>query len=375
MRKLKVAVGMSGGVDSSLSAVLLKEQGCEVTGVFLDCWGEPGCGVNQGRKDALKVALKLRIPFKVLDLKKDYQEKVIDWFYRELRAGRTPNPDVMCNKEIKFGLFLDWAMKNNFDCIATGHYARRQIVYPALLKTDSSAVPATADYLHSRYVCSPMLHRGNQAKRTCESFFSKEVNFCLYQAVDKKKDQTYFLYGLTQKQLSKVMFPIGEMTKKDSVGICFIGNKISFNDFVKRKVKEHEGEVIDKKGKIIGSHKGVEFYTIGQRHGFTVKPRSRESEALYVLGKSIKSNRLIVGEKKEGERREFIIEELYLINPKRKLPREELTCRIRHQGRLINCKIDGKKVRLNQSEFGVAIGQICVVYCGEECLGGGVIKS
>jgi len=359
MRKLKVAVGMSGGVDSSLSAALLKEQGCEVTGVFLDCWDESGCGVNQGKKDALKVVLKLKIPFKVLDFKKDYQKKVIDWFYRELRKGRTPNPDVMCNKEIKFGLFLDWAMKNDFDYIATGHYARIEqenaFVHPAL---------------------------------------QKDVGLKLLRGVDKKKDQTYFLYGLNQEQLSKVMFPIGGMkkdkvrqktkkrglhvwNKKDSVGICFIGNKISFNEFVKRKVKEHEGEVIDKKGKIIGSHKGVEFYTIGQRHGFIKNSKLNRRPRLFVVRKNIEKNQLIVEIKEDLKKRQFRVEKWHWINPNYKLQvaNYKLKCRIRHQGRLINCKIDGKKVKLNQSEFGVAVGQVCVVYCGEECLGGGIIKN
>lgn len=121
---MKVAVGLSGGVDSALAAALLKEQGYQVTGVFIECWNEPGCRTDEDRKDALKVALKLKIPFKVLDFKREYRQKVLDWFYREYKKGRTPNPDIVCNQEIKFGLFLKWCLKNGFEYMATGHYAQ-----------------------------------------------------------------------------------------------------------------------------------------------------------------------------------------------------------------------------------------------------------
>jgi len=339
-KKIKVAVGMSGGVDSSVAAALLKEQGYEVTGVHLECWDEPGCKVDPNRKDALRVGLKLGIKMKVLDLRKEYEKRVIKWFYEELRKGRTPNPDVVCNREIKFGLFLDWAMKQGFEYIATGHYAR--------------------------------LRDGR-----------------LLMGVDKKKDQTYFLGTLNKRQLDKVMFPVGEMikdevrqeakrrglhvwSKKGSSGICFIGDKLSFQEFLKQRVKEHEGEVVSMKGEVIGVHKGIEFYTIGQRHGFKVKQRSDKDRPWYVMRKEAKENRLVVGRKKDLQRREFEVEEWQWIGGRRS--KGKIECRIRHGGRLIGCEIKGRQVRLDKAEQGIAEGQVAVIYKGEECLGGGVIS-
>lgn len=215
---LKVAVGLSGGVDSALAAALLKEQGYEVNGVFLECFKEPGCRTDQDRKDALGVALKLKIPFKVLNFKKEYKHRVLDWFYREYKAGRTPNPDILCNREIKFGLFLKWAMKNKFDYLATGHYAQ--------LSTPKRCASAPIHLLRS---------------------------------VDQKKDQTYFLALLKQEQLRKVLFPIGHLLKKqvrreakkrglkvwdkkDSTGICLIGHDYSFAEFLKERLKNMKGK-------------------------------------------------------------------------------------------------------------------------------------
>lgn len=337
---MKVAVGLSGGVDSAVAAALLAEQGYQVTGVFLECWNEPasrlggpGCRTDADRKDALNVALKLKIPFRVLDFKKGYREKVLEHFYREYQAGRTPNPDIWCNKEIKFGLFLD-----RFKFIATGHYA--QI-------------------------------KNNQ----------------LYQSVDKDKDQTYFLAFLKEKQLRRVLFPIGHLTKKqvrleaknrglpvwdkpDSSGICFVGHDLKFKDFLKRKIKPHEGEAVDKAGKVIGKHEGIEFYTIGQRFA---KP-------YFVIRKDIKSNRLIVGKKAELARREFEVEKWEWIAGQAHLQGESLKVRIRHRGRLMRCKIEGMKIKLNQPEYGVAPGQVAVVYSSKTVgsvptiLGGGIIS-
>ena len=358
---MKVAVGLSGGVDSALAAALLKEQGYQVTGVFIECWNEPGCRTDEDRKDALKVALKLKIPFKVLDFKREYRQKVLDWFYREYKKGRTPNPDIVCNQEIKFGLFLKWCLKNGFDYAATGHYAR--------LRAQKFVLP---------------------------------VSIHLLRSVDKQKDQTYFLAMLKEKQLRRVLFPIGHLTKKqvrleakerglavwnkkDSSGICFIGHDLNFRKFLKRKIKEHEGETVDKKGKVIGKHQGFEFYTIGQRYA---KP-------LFVIEKDIKNNRLIVGSKKDLEKKKFAVERWSRIrgiggirplkltkdmkskgySPLTAMGKSQntLKVRIRHQGRLIPCKIVGKKVFLKQAEYGIAPGQVAAIYSGIECLGGGVI--
>jgi len=329
---MKVAVGLSGGVDSALAAALLKEQGYEVTGVFLECWNEPGCRTDTDRKDALGVALKLKMPFRVLDFKKEYRKKVLDIFYREYRAGRTPNPDIACNREIKFGLFLNWVIKHGFDFVATGHYA--QI-------------------------------RDNR----------------LLQSVDKKKDQTYFLALLKEEQLRRVLFPIGHLTKKqvrveakrrglvvwnkkDSSGICFIGHDFKFKDFLKRKIKPHEGKVVNLAGKVVGKHDGAEFYTIGQRW----------HRPLFVIQKDMLRNRLIVGKKQDLARKEFSVESWNWINPF-DLQGRTLKVRIRHLGRLISCRIKGEKVYLKQAEYGLAPGQVAVIYAGQECLGGGVIAQ
>lgn len=373
-KAVKVAIGLSGGVDSAVAAALLKEQGYDVSGVFLECWREPGCRTDKDRRDALKVALKLKIPFKVLDFRREYKRKVMDWFYRELKKGRTPNPDVVCNQEIKFGMFLKWARhapgKLKFDYVATGHYAQ--------LVVDSSTTASTH----------------------------------LLQSVDKKKDQTYFLAMLNQKQLNRVLFPVGGMTKKqvrqeakkrglavwdkkDSTGICFINHDLSFEEFVKRKVKEHQGKVVNLKGEEIGKHKGVEFYTIGQRHGFKIIDKSIRRPKYYVIDKDLEKNRLVVGLKRDLARKEFEVEKWEGIRPLKiaknlkskgyspfaAMGRGILKVRIRHQGRLINCKIAAKKVKLREAVEGVASGQVAVIYLprrqagwGIECLGGGMIK-
>lgn len=341
---MKVVVGLSGGVDSAVAAALLKERGHDVTGVFLECWNEPGCRTDKDRQDALKVALKLKIPFRVLDFKKEYRRRVMDLTYREFKKGRTPNPDILCNREIKFGLFLDWIINHDFDFVATGHYARIK-------------------------------------------------NNKLLRSADKAKDQTYFLAMLKEKQLRRVLFPIGHLlksrvrqeakkrglavwNKKDSTGICFIGHDLPFKGFLQRKIKIHKGEVIDKAGRVIGSHDGVEFYTIGQRHGFRVDAKTTASQPLFVIEKDIKSNRLIVGNKRELAKKEFRVESWSWINERSKYDGRSagLRCRIRHQGRLVSAKIQGKKVVLKQVVDGVAPGQAAVVYCGQECLGGGIIS-
>ena len=374
MRRLKkVVVGLSGGVDSAMVVALLKEQGYDVTGVFLECWRAPGCRTDEDRKDALSVALKLKIPFKVLDFKKEYKQKVVDYFYAEYKAGRTPNPDTMCNREIKFGLFYDWSLKNGFDYVATGHYARIQRI---------------------RENPKSKLQISNKSQNpNCKS----QIEYKLLRGVDKKKDQSYFLYLLRKDQLKKILFPVGEMTKEevrreakkrklpvadkpDSQGICFIG-PVDVKEFLKKKIKPLKGEVVDTKGKVIGKHEGVWFYTIGERHGFKIKPEFMKSEmpALYVVSKDVEKNRLVVGSKKEVMSSEFDVEDVHWINKinSEKLTSKKIKVRIRHGGQLVRAELRTKnkklKVMLERLVFGVAPGQAAVFYSRDVILGGGVI--
>lgn len=344
---------MSGGVDSSVSAVLLQEQGYDVTGVYLECWRAPGCRAEEDRKDALEVALKLGIPFKVLDFKDAYKQKVVEYFFNEYEAGRTPNPDVLCNKEIKFGLFYDWAMKEGFDYVATGHYAQ--------------------------------IRDGNLAS-----------------SKDAWKDQTYFLYRLRQDQLSHILFPIGHLTKPDvrvlaieksvpvahkpdSQGICFIG-EINVHNFLKERLGERPGDVVDTKGRKIGEHKGLWFYTIGQRHGFDASFQLPKDEGInkhmippcYVIRKDPEKNQLVVGFGADTYQQEFVIDDIHWITDRESVDPSSLTVRIRHTGKLLPCSIKmqaDKKfvITLDEPVQGIAAGQSAVFYSEGTCLGGGII--
>ena len=357
----KVAVGLSGCVDSAVSAYLLKEQGYEVVGVYMQCWNEKadGCRAEEDRADAAKVAAHLGIKFSHLNFIKEYKERVIDYFYAEYKAGRTPNPDVLCNKEIKFGMFLDWAMKEGFDFVATGHYARVKKVGGA-----------------------------------------QTAKFKLLKGIDETKDQSYFLYLLNQHQLSKTIFPVGGMKKHevrkiakrigvhnaekpDSVGICFIG-EVDIKEFLKKKLKAKVGNLVTKTGEVVGKHDGVWFYTVGQRHGF--RTSKYFGLPLYVIGKNVKKNELVVGFAKDGKRSEFEVSDLHWINgtpEKRNLSDNfEADVRIRHLGELYPAKISKSKkstensylVRLENSTFGVAPGQSTVFYVGDELVSGGIIN-
>lgn len=344
----KIAVGLSGGVDSSVALLLLKEQGYDVTGVHMQCWdyNEEGCTGEQDKADAISICAQLDVPFKFLDFQKEYKEKVIQNFYDEYEAGRTPNPDILCNKEIKFGLFMDWSLKNGFDYIATGHYAK-------IVKED-----------------------------TCRLFIPK----------DRSKDQTYFLYRLTSQKLEKIFFPLGDLlkdevkeiafqnnfksfNKPESMGICFIG-KINVRDFLKRRIREKVGNVLNLNGEVIGKHRGIPFYTIGQRHGFEIFKYT--GTPLYVIYKNASENTLVVGVEEETKRDSFSLTDISFINEK--LTGEwELLVRIRHLGDLYKAKIvfdveGGCKVSLKERVFGVAPGQSCVFYSeNNQVLGGGII--
>jgi len=360
----KVALGMSGGVDSSLSAHFLKQQGFEVTGVYLECWRAPGCRTEQDRKDALQVALSLGIPFKVLDFKDTYKAKVVEYFFDEYQKGRTPNPDVLCNKEIKFGLFYNWAMNNGFDYIATGHYAK---------------------------------------------VGSSDQQLTLQVPKDAHKDQTYFLYRLKKEQLPHILFPLADLTKKevrqeakkrdihvsdkkDSVGICFIGD-INVTSFLKDRLGEKPGEVVDTKGNVIGKHKGIWFYTIGQRHGFDIDNKvliktdtgetiiKQNIPPFYVISKNAAKNQLVVGFGSETLSDHFNLDDTHWINsqPDQNSP---LFVRIRHTGQLLAGQLikkdDQLLVKLDEAIQGIAEGQSAVFYTQQDrnliCLGGGVIK-
>lgn len=337
----RVAVGLSGGVDSAVAALLLKEQGYQVEGIFLQCWEEdyPGCTAKEDRASAAQVAAKLDIKFTHLDFIKAYKEKVLSYFYTEYKAGRTPNPDVMCNKEIKFGMFYDWAMQNGYDFVATGHFARTQ--------------------------------KG-----------------LLLKGVDTNKDQSYFLYQLTSDILEKVLFPVGNMTKNevrlkaeaaglhnfakpDSAGICFIG-EVNISDFLKKEIKTEEGLVLNKEDEVIGKHDGVWFYTVGQRRGFSVD--KYQGKPLFVIDKNIEKNELIVGDKKDAMKKEFSVEGMRWVGESSNLP-IECEVRIRHLGKLYKCIFDGKSVVMEEAAFGLAAGQSAVFYDGDVVLGGAIIKE
>lgn len=346
----KIALGMSGGVDSSVAAYLLKEQGYDVTGVFMQCWDfrADGCRADEDRADAVKVASQLEIPFVSLDFVKEYKSKVIEHFYAEYRLGRTPNPDVWCNKEIKFGMFLDWALAEGFDYVATGHYAR------------------------------------------VEKIANK---FRLLKGLDESKDQSYFLYLLDQEKLARILFPLGGLrkteireiakeqnfenaAKPDSVGICFIG-EVDIKEFLKKEISPKTGSVINSAGEVLGEHDGVWYYTVGQRHGFRVK--KYVGLPLYVTGKNVEKNELIVGFVGEVNKGSFEVENPHWIGS---MPNFPLKCdvRIRHLGELFSCVIsktdnsEGLLVIMDDEVFGVAPGQSAVFYVGDELVGGGVIK-
>lgn len=356
----KVVLGLSGGVDSAVSAVLLKAAGYQVETVYIECWHEPGCRAEDDRKDALKIALQLELPFKVLDFKQAYKEKVMSYFLKEYQAGRTPNPDVMCNKIIKFGLFYDWAIEHNYDAIATGHYA----------KTDGKN---------------------------------------LLVPTDTTKDQTYFLYEIKTEQLPKLIFPLQNLTKKevrdlaikhnlpvankkDSVGICFVGD-INVPKFLAENLGKKPGNIVDEAGHILGQHQGLWFHTVGQRHGFTYDKKQYaqlnknldkgDLPALYVIEKRPATNELVIGQKQETLKNSFEITNLHLvgITENELLNHKNLSIRIRNTGEKIPGLVEKKggnfSIKLEHPTSGIASGQSAVFYLAVEeqiiCAGGGII--
>ena len=369
-----VFVGMSGGVDSSVSALLLKEQGYRVVGIYMKNWSQdlPGmkCPWAEDLADAKRVAVKLGIDFEVWDFEKDYREKVVDYMLSEFRAGNTPNPDIMCNQEIKFKLFYEKAMKRGADYIATGHYARI-------------------------------------------------IDGALARAVDENKDQTYFLYRVSEEALAHTIFPIGEMKKpevkklaeknglhnaykKESMGVCFVG-EVGMKDFLKEYIDVKPGEIqeIESK-KVLGYHEGAVFYTIGQRHGLYLdgeKGVVNDGMPYYVVKKDVKKNIVYVSKNLNHEAiwtKELKLKELLFRSgprPSGPSPRADgansraaalrnapsqnksssVLVRLRHRAPLIPATFDGETLYFENEIKRPASGQSAVLYNGEICLGGGII--
>ncbi|MFP4616620.1 MAG: tRNA 2-thiouridine(34) synthase MnmA [Candidatus Paceibacterota bacterium] len=356
----KVYVGLSGGVDSSVTAAILKDQGHDVTGVFIDVW-QPEfleCTSGADRHDAMRVCEKLNIPFKTFDAKELYKEKVVNYMVDEYRAGRTPNPDVMCNKYVKFGLFFDWALKEGVDLVATGHYCR----------TNSQMSKDEREEYH--------LLRGK----------------------DPNKDQSYFLWAVSQKVLSRTIFPVGEMKKnevrdlavyydlptakkKDSQGICFLG-KVDLKTFLSRYISPEPGDVLDEKGEVIGYHEGAWFYTIGQRHGFTVENKSPDSAPFYVIRKDVSNNTLVVSTdpKKESVSKVSLIYENWIPEGVASEYSEKVLGAVyRYRQPERECRISVNEnetlVYFTEPQTAVAEGQSLVLYDSGRCIGGGIIAN
>lgn len=351
MNRKKVLVGMSGGVDSSVAAAMLMEQGYEVHGVFVEAYNEPGCRTDQDKKDALQVALRLAIPFEVMDVRREYKERVVKYFLDEYRGGRTPNPDIICNRDIKFGLLYEYMMKKGYDYLATGHYARISSVNP---------------------------------------YIRKSVYPLLQQPVDLGKDQTYFLWQVSREKLGKILWLLGDVEKSwvrqkahelglpnadkpDSMGVCMIG-ELNVRDFLKEKLGTNPGSVMWK-GEPVGSHEGLWFYTIGARGGWKVNPRSQSASMppLYVVRKDPKLNILEVGEREECYFDQLTVESLSL----KVKDGEELWVRVRNLGEFTQVKeIVGNKISLTEPIFALAPGQSAVFYDkAGYVVGGGIIAE
>ena len=352
----KIVLGMSGGVDSSVAALLLKRQGFDVVGVYMKNWEEEDengvCTATADYEDVRRVCEQVGIPYYTVNFAKEYRERVFSYFLDEYKAGRTPNPDVLCNCEIKFKAFLDLAMTMDAEALATGHYAR----------------------------------------------LDKRGGVKLLRAADRGKDQTYFLAGLTQAQLSRAMFPVGDLQKpalrrlaaeaglataqkKDSTGICFIGER-NFKRFLMQYLPAQPGEIIDLSGRTLGRHDGLMYYTLGQRKGLGIGGVNFGSgESWFVIGKDMENNRLIV---QQGEH-----EELYSLGLAAhtvsfiagEAPQKTFSCtakfRYRQPDQAVRVTMHGEgcTVDFEKPQRAVTPGQWVVFYDGEACLGGGAIDT
>ena len=389
----RIVVGLSGGVDSSVAAHLLKEQGHEVIGIFMRNWNDSSVVINNecpwidDSNDALLIAEQLGIPFQVLDLSEEYRERIVDYMFREYEQGRTPNPDILCNREVKFDLFLQAALQLGADKVATGHYAR-------IAQADDNGLEKVR------------IHR-------------------LLAGKDPNKDQSYFLCQLSQEQLARSVFPIGELEKsevrriarglglvtaekKDSQGLCFIG-KVRLPDFLKEQLAAKKGAIVEvaacsslynepkeatlaqkassfvytkEDGKHIGMHNGAHFFTIGQRKGLNVGGRE---EPLFVIGTDVQENVLYVGQGEEhpGLYRTALFmdkEQVHWVRPDRALAVGEeraFQVRIRYRQPLqkawLICEPEGLYIRFEEKQKAITAGQFAAWYDGAELIGSGII--
>ena len=359
--QIRVVVGMSGGVDSSVTALLLKEQGYDVVGVFMKNWDDTDengvCTATEDYKDVAKVANQIGVPYYSVNFEKEYWDRVFEYFLAEYRLGRTPNPDVMCNKEIKFKAFLDYAMQLGADYVATGHYAQ--------VSTDENGV----------------VH--------------------MLRGVDNNKQQTYFLSQLKQKKKKKTMFPLGHMEKKevreiaeraglatakkkDSTGVCFIGEK-NFKEFLGKYLPAQPGKMVTLDGTVKGDHAGLMYYTIGQRQGLGIGGGQGESsEPWFVVGKELETNTLLVG---QGFHHDHLYAtsleatDVHFTTNEAKETEFKCTAKFRYRQQdtgvtvILNEDQTKAKVIFDEPVRAITPGQAVVFYQGDECLGGGWIDA
>ena len=353
----RVVVGMSGGVDSSVTALLLKEQGYDVIGIFMKNWDDTDangvCTATEDYKDVAKVAAQIGIPYYSVNFEKEYWDRVFEYFLAEYRAGRTPNPDVMCNKEIKFKAFLDYALDLGADYVATGHYAQ--------------VVRDEAGVTH------------------------------MLRGVDNNKDQTYFLSQLSQEQLAKTMFPLGGMEKsevraiaekahlatakkKDSTGVCFIGEK-NFKQFLSHYLPARKGEMVTLEGEAKGQHDGLMYYTIGQRQGLGIGGGGKTQEPWFVVGKDLATNTLYVG---QGFHHPALYadhldaSDIHFTTTQEQPDVFHCTAKFRYRQQDVPVTVhrlpdNRAEVFFDEPVRAITPGQAVVFYDGMECLGGGLI--
>jgi tRNA-specific 2-thiouridylase len=377
-KNITVFVGVSGGVDSSVVAALLKDQGYNVVGVFIRTWTPDfiECTWRDERRDAMRVCAHLEIPFLECDAEEAYKKGVADYMIEEYKKGNTPNPDVMCNREVKFGVFWNFAKSKGADYIATGHYAR---VSRASIKLKVE-----------RYKVD--------RKKEGEKFYKLDELYKLSTGCDSAKDQSYFLWTLTQDDLAHTLFPVGHLqktevrkmalkyklptaTKKDSQGVCFLG-PLDMKDFLKHYIKSEKGNVLNEKGEVVGGHDGAVFFTLGERHGFTLFKHTESDKPFYVVSKDINNNTITIShrsdlwEGKESHRIVLCCNTNWISEVPEK--GKKYQAQIRYHGELLDCKINYISLIVAEiilkKKILVARGQSIVIYDGDICLGGGVVN-